>query len=58
MELGRLAGRFRENRVDGAFFEELSAEDMVRELGLTKLQAKISGCVCKSEAEAWIVVVE
>ena len=38
--LGHLSERFRENGVDGEFLSELSQEDLVGELGLSKLQAK------------------
>ena len=40
VSLGHLATRFYENGVDGEFFEELSEENLVGELGLTPLQAK------------------
>lgn len=40
LSLGHIAERFRDNGVDGEFLAELSEEDLVTELGLTKLQAK------------------
>ena len=40
LELGHLAARFRADGVDGALLAELSTEEMVSELGLSKLQAK------------------
>ncbi len=40
LELGHLAGRFRESGVDGAFLMELTVDEMINELNLTKLQAK------------------
>ena len=38
--LGHVAAAFRDNGVDGAFLEKLSARDLEDELGLTRLQAR------------------
>jgi len=40
IELGHLANTFRENGVDGLMLQELSEEDLMTELGCTKLQAR------------------
>ena len=40
LELGHVGDKFRENGVDGSFLAQLSVEDLVEELGLTKLQAR------------------
>ena len=40
LELGHLAPGFRSNGIDGKMLLELSEEELVGELGLTKLQAK------------------
>eukprot|EP00746_Dinoflagellata_sp_MGD_P143609 gnl/MRDRNA2_/MRDRNA2_76419_c0_seq1.p1 gnl/MRDRNA2_/MRDRNA2_76419_c0~~gnl/MRDRNA2_/MRDRNA2_76419_c0_seq1.p1 ORF type:complete len:641 (-),score=104.03 gnl/MRDRNA2_/MRDRNA2_76419_c0_seq1:296-2218(-) len=40
IELGHLAPKFRENGVDGVVLQELSDEDLITELGCTKLQAR------------------
>ena len=40
IELGHLEAIFRENGVDGRFLSELQEDDLVGELGLTKLQAR------------------
>lgn len=40
LSLGHLAERFQINAVDGEFLSELSEEELVTELGMTKLQAK------------------
>ena len=40
IDLGHLAPRFRENVVDGAFLADISQQDLVSELGLTRLQAR------------------
>ena len=38
--MGHLAERFQENGVDGEFLADLNMEELERELGLTRLQAK------------------
>ena len=38
--LGHVSEAFRANGVDGAFLDTLSEEDLVQELGLSKLQAR------------------
>ena len=38
--LGHVANKFRENAVDGDFLATLCEEDLVAELGLTRLQAR------------------
>ncbi len=38
--LGHVASAFHTNAVDGAFLSDLSEEDLVSELGLTRLQAR------------------
>ena len=40
LELGHLEGVFRQNGIDGRFLVALSADDLVSELGLTRLQAR------------------
>lgn len=40
IELGHLTTKFRENGVDGLMLQELSDEDLMTELGCTKLQAR------------------
>ena len=40
LELGHLEAAFRANGVDGPFLATLSEEDLVTELGLTRLQAR------------------
>jgi hypothetical protein len=40
IELGHLVPKFRENGVDGLMLQELSDEDLMSELGCTKLQAR------------------
>ena len=40
LALGHVTERFRENAVDGAFLSELALDELVTELGLTRLQAK------------------
>lgn len=40
IELGHLVPKFRENGVDGEMLQELSQEDLITELGCTKLQAR------------------
>ena len=40
LSLGHVAQRFRDNGVDGAFLSDLAEEELMAELGLTKLQAK------------------
>jgi hypothetical protein len=40
LDLGHVCGKFVENGVDGRFLLELSEEDLVTDLGLTKLQAR------------------
>ena len=38
--LGHVSEAFRANGVDGAFLDTLSEEDLVQELGLSRLQAR------------------
>lgn len=40
LELGHLAERFRDNGIDGALLKDLTEQEFMSELGLTKLQAR------------------
>ena len=40
MGLGHISEPFRANGIDGAFLDTLSEEDLVQELGSSKLQAR------------------
>ena len=40
LELAHVSDKFRHNGVDGSFLADLKEEDLIAELGLTRLQAR------------------